>query len=220
MKVKERMNRQVITIDQDESLTEAFQLLKENNIRRLPVMHKNKVVGIVTLSDLNKAAPSAATSLSIHEINYLLMKTKIKNILPKDQKVISIRPDSYIETAAKFMRENKVSGLPVIDDKGKLVGIVTETDIFDAMIDILGVKRTHSRIDFYVKERPGTLAEIVNMIAEKGKNILNTVAYYDAKRDMYKLIFRLEELEVDDIVKELRDRCYEVESVIIRQEND
>jgi acetoin utilization protein AcuB len=125
-----------------------------------------------------------------------------------------------VHSRCRFMSENKVSGLPVIDDEGKLVGIVTETDIFDAMIDILGVKRTHSRIDFYVKERPGTLAEIVNMIAEKGKNILNTVAYYDAKRDMYKLIFRLEELEVDDIVKELRDRCYEVESVIIRQEND
>jgi acetoin utilization protein AcuB len=86
MKVKERMNRQVITIDQDESLTEAFQLLKENNIRRLPVMHKNKVVGIVTLSDLNKAAPSAATSLSIHEINYLLMKTKKKTFCPKTKR--------------------------------------------------------------------------------------------------------------------------------------
>jgi acetoin utilization protein AcuB len=118
------------------------------------------------------------------------------------------------------MSENKISGLPVIDEQGKLVGIVTETDIFDALIDILGVKRTHSRIDFYVKERPGTLAEIADMIAEKGKNILNTVAYYDAKRDMYKLIFRLEELEVDDIVGELRARCYEVESVIVRQENE
>lgn len=220
MKVKERMKEKVITVDLDSSLTEAFYLLKENNIRRLPVMNKGKVIGIITISDLNKAAPSTATSLSIHEINYLLIKTKIKDILPKKQKVISIGPDNYIETAAKLMRRNTISSLPVIDEKGKLVGIVTETDIFDALIDILGVKRTHSRIDFYTTERRGALAELTGIIADKDKNILNTVAYYDEKKGLYKIIFRLEELNVDDVVQELQDRGYEVESVIVRQENE
>ncbi len=220
MKVKERMTEKVITVDLDSSLTDAFYLLKENNIRRLPVMNKGKVVGIITLSDLNKAAPSSATSLSVHEINYLLMKTKIKDILPRKQKVISISPDNYIETAAKLMRQNRISGLPVIGEKNQLAGIVTETDIFDALIDILGVKRTHSRIDFYTSERQGALAEITGMIAAKGKNILNTVAYYDEKKALYKLIFRLEELEVDDVVEELKNRGYEVESVIVRQQNE
>ncbi|KUG04745.1 cbs domain protein [hydrocarbon metagenome] len=220
MKVKERMTEKVITVDLECSLTEAFFLLKENNIRRLPVMDKSHLVGIITLSDLNKAAPSTATSLSMHEINYLLMKTKINDILPKKQKVISISPDNYIETAAKLMRQNRISGLPVISENGTLAGIVTETDIFDALIDILGVKRTHSRIDFYTSERQGALAEIVGMIAAKGKNILNTVAYYDEKKGLYKLIFRLEELEVDDVLQELDMRGYEVESVIVRQENE
>lgn len=218
MKVKERMVGDVITVDLDSSLNDAFILLKENNIRRLPVKSKGKVIGIVTISDLNRAAPSAATSLSIHEINYLLMKTKIKDILPKKQKLISIKPDTYIETAAKIMRLNNISSLPVIDEKGNLAGIVTETDIFDALIDILGVKRVHSRIDFYSIERQGTLAEIAGMIAAKGKNILNTVVYFDEKKALYKLVFRLEELEVDDVVQELKKRGYEVESVIVREE--
>ncbi len=220
MKVKERMNKNVITVDLNSSLTEAFQLLKENNIRRLPVMNKGRVIGIVTISDLNKAAPSTATSLSMHEINYLLIKTKIKDILPKKQIVITIGPENYIETAAKLMRRNNISSLPVIDENGNLVGIVTETDIFDALIEILGVKQAHSRIDFYTYERRGALAEITGMIAAKDKNILNTVAYYDESKNLYKLIFRLEELNVDDVVKELENRGYEVESVIIRQEEE
>ena len=219
MKVKDRMARNVKTVELESSVTEAFHIMKENKIRRLPVMEKGKVVGIITLSDLNQAAPSSATSLSMHEINYLLMKTKIKDILPKKQKIVTIGPNNYIETAAKLMRMNTVSGLPVIDETDKLVGIVTETDIFDAFIDILGVKTTHSRIDFYTAERQGTLAEITGMIAAKGKNIINTVVYYDEKKGMYRLIFRLEEQDVQDVVSELEHRGYEVESVIVHQEN-
>jgi acetoin utilization protein AcuB len=116
------------------------------------------------------------------------------------------------------MRENKISGLPVLDDSGRLVGIVTETDIFDALIDILGVTRPHSRIDFYTVDRPGTVAEITTMIAAKGKNIVNTVAYYEAKKGMYKMVIRLEELDCEDVVEDLKRRGLEVESIIIKQD--
>jgi acetoin utilization protein AcuB len=219
MKVKNRMSENPRTIGLDSSVTEAFSLMKENNIRRLPVVDKEKVVGIITVSDLNQASPSMATTLSIHELNYLLAKTRIKDIMPRKQKLITIGPDNYIETAAKLMRENKVSGLPVLDEKGKLVGIITETDIFDAFIDILGVKRAHTRIDFYTSDRPGTIAEITGMIAEKGKNIVNTVVFFDKKKNMYKMVVRLEELDCQDVVEALKDRGHEVESVIITQED-
>lgn len=219
MKVRDRMSEKLRTVGMDSSVTEAFSLMKDNNIRRLPVVEKDKVVGIVTITDLNQASPSLATTLSIHELNYLLAKTKIKDILPKKQKLITIGPNNYIETAAKLMRENKVSGLPVVDEHEKLVGIVTETDIFDAFIDILGVKRTHTRIDFYTSDRPGTIAEITGMIAQKGKNILNTVVFFDKKKNMYKMVVRLEELNCDDVVEALKDRGHEVESVIITQED-
>ncbi len=218
MKVKNRMSENLRTVSMDTSVHEAMALMKSNNIRRLPVIEKDQVVGIVTIADLNQASPSSATTLSKHELKYLLAKTTIKDILPKNQTVITINPENYIETAARVMRENKVSGLPVIDDRGKLVGVITETDIFDALIDVLGVTRVHSRIDFYTADRPGTVAEITTMIAEKGKNIVNTVAFYDKKKGMYKMVIRLEELECQDVVDELKARGLEVESVIIKQE--
>ncbi|HNX28193.1 MAG TPA: CBS and ACT domain-containing protein [Syntrophomonadaceae bacterium] len=219
MKVKDRMTTSVKTVQLDTSVTEAFRMMKDNNIRRLPVLEKDRLVGITTLTDLNQAAPSSATTLSIHELNYLLAKTKIKDILPKKQKVITVTPDTYIETAAKIMRQNKISSLPVIEN-GKLVGIVTETDIFDALIDILGVKKAHSRIDLYVRERPGTLAEITSIIAESGINILNTVVFYEDKKDRYKIILRLESLENDELIKKLAAKGYEIESVMVRAEED
>lgn len=216
MKVKDRMSKGTKTVGLDTSLTEAFRIMKENGIRRLPVMDKEKLAGIVTLSDLNQAAPSSATSLSIHELNYLLARTKIKDIMPKKQKLLTIGPENYIETAAKLMRANKISGLPVVDN-GKLVGIITETDIFEALIDILGVKTAHSRIDFYVKERPGSMAEVTGLIGEKGINILNTVMYFDEKKNRYKMILRIEDMNNEPIVKELKARGYEIESVIVSQ---
>ncbi|MEA1961559.1 MAG: CBS and ACT domain-containing protein [Bacillota bacterium] len=218
MKVRDRMTKNPITIDLSANVTEAFFVMKENNIRRLPVMEKGEIVAIVTLSDLNQATPSAATSLSIHELNYLLAKTKIKDIVPKKQVVITVGPDAYIETVAKIMREHTISGLPVVEE-GKLVGIVTETDIFDAFIDILGVKSVHTRIDFYIEERPDTIAEITHLFGEKGMNIINTVVFYDEKKQQYKLILRVEELHCDEVLAELKNRGYEVESVIIQQED-
>jgi acetoin utilization protein AcuB len=218
MKVKERMTRDVKTVELDTSLTEAFKIMKESNIRRLPVMDKGKLTGIVTLSDLNHAAPSSATTLSIHELNYILAKTKIKDIIPKKQKLITIGPDNYIETAAKIMRANNVGALPVIDN-GQLVGIVTETNMFDALIDILGVTKTHARIDICAADRPGSLAEIINIIASKGINIINSVVY-EEKEKVYKIILRIEEINCDHIVEEIKKAGYNVESVIVKREGE
>lgn len=214
MKVKDRMSSNVKTVQLDSSVTEAFRLMKEHNIRRLPVMDKGSLAGIITLSDLNQASPSSATTLSIHELNYLLAKTKIKDIMPRKMAVKTTTPETYIETAAKVMRENKVSGLPVVEGD-KLVGIITETDVFDALIDILGVKKAHSRIDVYIMDRPGALAELTSIIAAQGISISNAVVYYDDKQDKYKAILRLETLDNEPIVADLKQRGYEIESVIV-----
>ncbi len=219
MKVKDRMTVDVKTVTLDTSITEAFRIMKENNIRRLPVMQGKELTGIVTLTDLNRASPSAATSLSIHELNYLLAKTKIKDIVPRKQQVFTVSSQNYIETAAKIMRQHRISGLPVIDDE-QLVGIVTETDIFDALIDILGVKQPHSRIDLYVPSGPGSLAEITGIIANHGINIINTVVYYDEKKFRYKIIIRIEELNGMEIAEELKKKGFEIESVIVIENDD
>lgn len=219
MKVKDRMTKNVVIAEMNTSITEAFRLMKENDIRRLPVMENGKLAGIVTLADLNQAAPSSATTLSVHELNYLLAKIKLKDIIAKDQELLTVGPENYIETAAKLMRQNTVSGLPVMDNE-KLVGIVTETDLFDALIDILGVTKAHSRIDIYVPEGPGSIAEITGLIAGKRINILNTVVYYDDSKEKYKMIIRMEALDCEDIVKEIKEHGYEIESLIVRDTKD
>ncbi|HZJ84807.1 MAG TPA: CBS and ACT domain-containing protein [Syntrophomonadaceae bacterium] len=219
MKVKDRMTTRVITVDMETNINEAFRLMKENDIRRLPVFEKGKLKGIITLTDLNQASPSSATSLSIHELNYLLAKTKIKDIVPKKQKVLTVSPDTYIETAAKIMLQNTVSGLPVLDND-KLVGIITETDLFASLIDILGVNKPHTRIDLFAEDRPGVLADITGLVAKQGVNILNAVVFFDKKANRHKVILRIEDLKYEEIVKEFKNKGYDIESVIARDHTE
>lgn len=219
MKVKERMSTNVITVEMKSTVTECYNIMRENNIRRLPVLEKGQLVGIITLSDLDRAAPSAATSLSKNELNYLLAKLTVKEIIPKNQVVITVDADNYIETAAKLMRIHVISGLPVMEN-GKLVGIITETDIFDAFIDILGVKKSHTRINIFTEDRLGALAEITGIIAEKKKNILNAFVYFDNKKNKYKVNLRVEGNSCDAIVEELKKRGYEAEAIESLNEMD
>lgn len=216
MKVKDRMTAQVFTIGMDANVNEAFRIMKEKNIRRLPVMDHGRLAGIITLSDLNQAAPSAATSLSIHELNYLLARTKVKDVFPPHQEVITVTPQTYIETAAKLMLQHQISGLPVLEGE-QLVGIITETDLFRALIDILGVKRPHTRIDTLIPEGPGSLAEITGLMASREINIINTVVYFDDTLNKYKVILRIEELDYEPVVEALRSKGYQIESVIVSE---
>lgn len=211
------MSTGVKTITLDTSLSEAMAIMNESSVRRLPIMEKGQVIGIVTRSDLNKAGPSVATSLSRNEINYLLARATIKDIVPGKQEVITITSDAYIETAAKLMRRHKISGLPVVDN-GQLVGIITETDLFDALMDILGVRTHHARIDLFVADRPGEMAKITKICADQEKNIINTVQYMDRRLNRYKVILRLAGDEITELVEELEKQGFEIESVIIAED--
>lgn len=124
--VRDWMTENLITIKLQTSLPEAQRIMLAHNIRRLPVMNREKLVGIVTLGDIREAKPSDATTLSIYELNYLLDQLTAKDFMTPDP--ITITPDATIAEAAQLMVEHKVGGLPVMDD-GKLVGIITETDL-------------------------------------------------------------------------------------------
>lgn len=131
--VQDWMTTEVITIGPDATLPQAHQIMMENNIRRLPVVDgKGHLLGIVTIGDVRGAEPSDATSLSIWELNYLLSTLKIKRMMTPDP--ITVSPTATIGKAARTMLENKVSGLPVVDEAGKLVGIITESDIFRMVV--------------------------------------------------------------------------------------
>lgn len=130
--VKDWMTSKVITITPDTSLPDAHRLMDDHNIRRLPVEQHGRLVGIVTRGDVRGAEPSDASSLNIWEMNYLLSKLTIDKIMTKNP--ITIGPEATIEQAARLMLEEKVSGLPVVDDQGSIVGIITESDIFRLVV--------------------------------------------------------------------------------------
>lgn len=130
--VKEWMTREVLTISPDTSLPEAHRLMTDNNIRRLPVVKNDRLVGIVTIGDVREAEPSGATSLSIWEMNYLLSQLKVEKIMTKNP--ITIYANETIGEAAWMMLKNKISGLPVIDSEKRVVGIITESDIFRMVV--------------------------------------------------------------------------------------
>lgn len=130
--VKDWMTRNVVTITPDTTLPEAHRLMTEKRVRRLPVVKDDRLVGIITLGDVRGAEPSGATSLSIWELNYLLSQLKIEEIMTHN--LITISPNATIGQAAEVMLEHKVSGLPVVDGERKLVGIITESDIFRMVV--------------------------------------------------------------------------------------
>jgi len=133
--VRDWMTPHPITIDPQTVLPEAHRLMQESHIRRVPVVENGKLVGIVTLGDIREAEPSQATSLNIYELNYLLSKLTVEHIMTRDP--LHIAPDASIRQAARLMLENKIGGLPVVEPAtGKLVGIITESDIFRILVQV------------------------------------------------------------------------------------
>lgn len=126
------MTQKVVSVEPDTTLSAAHKMMKELNIRRLPVVKNNKLVGIITLGDVREASPSDATSLSIWELNYLWAQLTVERAMTA--KVITLRPEQLIVDAAQTMLDNKISGVPVVDASNKLVGILTESDIFKMLI--------------------------------------------------------------------------------------
>jgi CBS domain-containing protein len=130
--VKDYMSSTVISVTSDTPITQAHQIMKKNNIRRLPVIDDGNLEGMVTIGDVREASPSGATSLSIWELNYLWSQIKVANIMSKD--VLTVRANEPIIHAAKIMYESKVSGLPVVDEVGRVIGVITESDVFRMVI--------------------------------------------------------------------------------------
>lgn len=171
MFVSKWMTPKVITIDKAESLGTALRLMRENRIRRLPVVSKGKLVGIVSDRDLKGALPSQATSLDVWELHGLLDRLQISDIMTKN--VITTTPGTTIERVALVMLEKKIEGLPVLDARGNLVGIVTEGDIFRALTEVTGVTRKSTRISLVIPDRPGSIMEVADVVRTRGGKIFS-----------------------------------------------
>lgn len=206
MYVRDYMSTDPVTISPQDSVGDALELLKKHSIRRLPVMAKDKLVGIVTEADLLKASPSPASGLSIHEINYLFPKIKIKEIMVKD--VVTIDPDAAIEEAAVVMRENKFGTLVVVKN-GKMTGLITESDLFKAFIDVFGFDRPGVRIMVIFDDEIGSLGKLASLVSSLDIYIISLVITYD-KDGRVKTVMRLQTDDRDKVVKELKKNGYEV----------
>lgn len=133
--VKDWMSKNPIVIKTGSTLPDAYELMKEYNIRRLPVVDKeDRLMGIIARSDVREAQPSDATTLSIYELNYLLAKLTVDKIMTK--KVLTVKPESSVAEAARMMLDYKVGGLPVVDGENHIVGIITESDIFRLVVKL------------------------------------------------------------------------------------
>ncbi len=178
MLISEWMSRDVITVTPDTSMMKASKILKEKNIRRLPVVDETgKMVGIVTDRDIKEASPSKATTLDVHELYYLLSEIKIKDIMTKNP--FCVNENGTVEKAAVVMREKKVEGLPVVNDDDKVVGIITETDIFNVMIDITGVYQGGLQMGFQLPNSPGSLKEVLTDLRTSKARIISILTSYD-----------------------------------------
>lgn len=172
MLVKERMTTPAMTVSPDTTFQEALKLMRDHKFRRLPVVDQNgKVVGIVSERDLLHASPSPATSLSVWEVNYLLWKLKVSDIMTHN--VVTIDEDAPIEDAANLMVTRKIGGLPVVNAAGTLVGVITETDIFKAFVEMLGGGEKGLRLTLMVPSGSGVLAKLSEVIYAAGGIILS-----------------------------------------------
>jgi len=210
MYVKSRMTTNPYTIAFDAPITEVIELMREKNLKRVPVVHGDRVVGMLTHGDLQKVSPTKATTLSIYELNYLLAKTKVSDAMTKN--VITVSPDALLEEAAVLMRENKISALAVEKDS-KLVGIITESDIFDAFIDLLGFRDVGSRITVQAEDAPGALADIAEIFKDLDSNITH-IAAYRGSGGYSDLVIRTSAINTDTLEKRLSEHGYKIENVI------
>jgi len=169
MLVGERMSHPVITIRPDLPIIDALNLMKREKIRRAPVVRKGVLIGIVSDKDLLNASPSPATSLSIWEMNHLLSKVTVDEIMSKG--VLTVTEDTPIEEAARTMVDNKIGGLPVLRD-GKIVGIITETDLFKIFLELMGAREFGVRITALIQDEAGQLAKLTKSITDAGGNFI------------------------------------------------
>lgn len=173
MLVRDWMTRDPLTVTPDTPVMDALKLIKEKRVRRLPVMQGGKLVGITTRKDLKDAMPSKATTLSVWELNYLLSKLTVEEIMARP--VITAREDEYMEDAALRMQEHKIGGMPVLDTQGKLTGIMTTSDVLGAFMGVLGMKEGGQRLTLDMPDVPGSLERAAHAV--QPSNIISVATY-------------------------------------------
>lgn len=213
MLVGERMKHPVITVSQAMPIIDALNFMRKEKIRRAPVVKDGRMVGIVSENDLLNASPSPATTLSVWEVNYLISKITVKEIMKKN--VVTVKEDTPIEEAARIMADNKIGALPVLRDDN-IVGIITETDLFKIFLELMGARESGVRVTAYIAEKPGQLAKITETIAKSKGNFIAFGQFAGEGPENRLVTFKVSNLnliEVQKLIEPLVERLVDIRMV-------
>jgi acetoin utilization protein AcuB len=209
MLVKDWMSKTVITIDVNDSMNEAMKRLKEHDIAMLPVMKKGQIVGIVTDRDLKRSSASDATTLEVHELLYLISKIKVQDIMTKNP--VTVPFDFTVEEAAEAFLKNKISGAPVVDESGNLVGTITKGDLFRVLISLTGIGRRGIQFAFQVQDTPGSIKELADVIRRYGGRMVSILSTYERVPKGYRKVFirmyGIDRKKLPEMQKELAEKA-------------
>jgi len=208
MTVASVMTKNPFTVKDNDPVTDAQTILRREKIHRLPVLdHRGALIGIVSEKDLLYAAPSPATTLNVYEMSNLLSKLKVSTVMSKD--LITVSSSTPVEDAARLLVDNNIGGLPVVDE-GKLVGIVTESDLFRLLIDLFGTRHKGVRVTLRVPERPGELADATKAVADAGGNLIALGTFSGNDMSNAVIILKAEGIEKDRLIEVLEPLVIEV----------
>jgi acetoin utilization protein AcuB len=211
--MREKINRNPVTIGPDASFYEARALIHDKGIRHLPIVEKDKrLVGIVTDRDIREAAPSDATLLSVQELHYLLGKLKVSSFMTPKEKLITITPDTLIEEAVQLMHDHKIGCLPVVEGD-KLYGIFTETDALAHLVDIFGLKEKGTRLTVAIEDKPGVMLGVCETMKKHNVSIISIVTPSFMVEGKRIAAIRIRTEDYKNVVKDLEDKGFDVLSI-------
>ncbi len=200
MFVGERMSHPVISVSPETPVHDALAMFKKEHIRRAPVVKDGKLLGIVSERDLLNASPSPVTSLSVWEMNYLLSKVTVKQVMTKKVKTVDV--NTPIEEAARIMADSKIGGMPVMRS-GAIAGIITETDLFKIFLELMGAREKAIRVSALVEDKPGQLAKVTKAIADAGGNFIAFGMFSGPDTSSKLLTFKVAGMKKDTVKKAL-----------------
>ncbi|MBW2119772.1 MAG: CBS domain-containing protein [Deltaproteobacteria bacterium] len=208
MLVKNWMSKEVVTVDVNDSMDKADKLFHEHNIRTLPVTEEGKLAGVITDRDLKRASASDATSLSRHEVSYLLSRIKMAEIMTRDP--VTVPPDYTVEETAEVLFENRISGVPVVD-KGELVGIITKDDLFRVLVALTAERKKGIQFAFQVEAYPGSIKELVDIIRKYGGRLISILSSSENAEEGYRSVYirvhQIDREKLSELQEELKERA-------------
>ena len=213
MYVKDHMTPNPYTITKDVVISKAVEIMRKNHFLRLPIVdEQGKLIGLVTGGLVEEQSGASSTSLSIYELNYLLSKTKVQDIMIKH--VTTISQDVFVEVAAQTMLEKEISCLPVVDEDNRVIGIITDKDIFQAFIELLGHRKQGTRFIFAATDTPGEFAPIAKLFGDNDANLESLAVYHTPGRGAEIVVKASGEISVEEMAQKLVDSGFALKGIV------